>query len=179
LFFSITISSNSPCNFFEWFNKIKLINYDNGINLIWFICFDLKIQSRVEHIADLVRAEPVRRTKVKVIALCLWLSICVLAILWFDAFLVLMFLLNWTNYCYCVEQDMSAEVVDSNPYSRLMALQRMGIVENYERIRNFSIAIVVCTNLLSYLYLLPYNNICDCDMMCMLIDVWVTLMMQA
>ncbi|CAK8568123.1 unnamed protein product [Lathyrus sativus] len=62
-----------------------------------------KIQSRVEHIADLVRAEPVRRSKVK---------------------------------------DMSAEVVDSNPYSRLMALQRMGIVENYERIRNFSIAIV-------------------------------------
>lgn len=40
-------------------------------------------------------------------------------------------------------QDMSAEVVDSNPYSRLMALQRMGIVENYERIRDFSVAIVV------------------------------------
>ncbi|KAK4569049.1 hypothetical protein RGQ29_004447 [Quercus rubra] len=37
---------------------------------------------------------------------------------------------------------MSAEVVDSNPYSRLMALQRMGIVENYERIREFSVAIV-------------------------------------
>lgn len=63
-----------------------------------------KIQSRVEHIADIVRAQPVRRTEVK---------------------------------------DMSAEVVDSNPYSRLMALQRMGIVENYERIRDFSIAIVV------------------------------------
>lgn len=43
---------------------------------------------------------------------------------------------------------MSAEVVDSNPYSRLMALQRMGIVENYERIREFSIAIVVCIYLL-------------------------------
>ena len=41
---------------------------------------------------------------------------------------------------------MSAEVVDSNPYSRLMALQRMGIVQNYERIREFSVAIVVCTN---------------------------------
>lgn len=41
-------------------------------------------------------------------------------------------------------QNMSAEVVDSNPYSRLMALQRMGIVANYERIRDFSIAIVVC-----------------------------------
>lgn len=39
---------------------------------------------------------------------------------------------------------MSAEVVDSNPYSRLMALQRMGIVKNYERIREFSVAIVVC-----------------------------------
>ncbi|KAH7528227.1 hypothetical protein FEM48_Zijuj05G0050100 [Ziziphus jujuba var. spinosa] len=39
-------------------------------------------------------------------------------------------------------KDMSAEVVDSNPYSRLMALQRMGIVQNYERIREYSVAIV-------------------------------------
>ncbi|CAL5021843.1 unnamed protein product [Urochloa decumbens] len=39
-------------------------------------------------------------------------------------------------------KDMSSEVVDSNPYSRLMALQRMGVVENYERIRDYSIAIV-------------------------------------
>ncbi|XWS60267.1 hypothetical protein CRYUN_Cryun07bG0021800 [Craigia yunnanensis] len=39
-------------------------------------------------------------------------------------------------------KDMSAEMVDSNPYSRLMALQRMGIVENYERIWEFSVAIV-------------------------------------
>ncbi|CAA3019787.1 ubiquitin-like modifier-activating enzyme 5 [Olea europaea subsp. europaea] len=39
-------------------------------------------------------------------------------------------------------KDMSTEVVDSNPYSRLMALQRMGIVDNYERIREFSVAIV-------------------------------------
>ena len=31
---------------------------------------------------------------------------------------------------------MSAEVVDSNPYSRLMALQRMGIVKDYEKIRS-------------------------------------------
>ena len=38
--------------------------------------------------------------------------------------------------------EMSSEVVDSNPYSRLMALKRMGIVENYERIRGFSIAVV-------------------------------------
>ena len=30
---------------------------------------------------------------------------------------------------------MSSEVVDSNPYSRLMALKRMGIVDNYEHIR--------------------------------------------
>ncbi|XP_050224176.1 ubiquitin-like modifier-activating enzyme 5 isoform X2 [Mercurialis annua] len=39
-------------------------------------------------------------------------------------------------------KDMSAEVVDSNPYSRLMALQRMGIVKDYERIREYSVAIV-------------------------------------
>ena len=37
---------------------------------------------------------------------------------------------------------MSSEVVDSNPYSRLMALKRMGIVDNYERIRDFSVVIV-------------------------------------
>ena len=37
---------------------------------------------------------------------------------------------------------MSSEVVDSNPYSRLMALKRMGIVDNYERIRDFTVAIV-------------------------------------
>ena len=37
---------------------------------------------------------------------------------------------------------MSGEVVDSNPYSRLMALQRMGIVKDYERIREQTIAIV-------------------------------------
>ncbi|XP_051208721.1 ubiquitin-like modifier-activating enzyme 5 [Lolium perenne] len=39
-------------------------------------------------------------------------------------------------------KDMSPEVVDSNPYSRLMALQRMGIVGNYELIRDYSVAIV-------------------------------------
>jgi hypothetical protein len=37
---------------------------------------------------------------------------------------------------------MSAEVVDSNPYSRLMALQRMGIVKDYERIRYKTVAVV-------------------------------------
>ena len=39
-------------------------------------------------------------------------------------------------------EKMSAEVVDTNPYSRLMALQRMGIVKEYERIRQFSVMIV-------------------------------------
>ncbi|XP_070162122.1 ubiquitin-like modifier-activating enzyme 5 isoform X1 [Polyergus mexicanus] len=39
-------------------------------------------------------------------------------------------------------EHMSEEVVDSNPYSRLMALKRMGIVENYEKIRELTIAIV-------------------------------------
>lgn len=34
------------------------------------------------------------------------------------------------------------QVVDSNPYSRLMALKRMGIVAEYERIRDFSVIIV-------------------------------------
>jgi ubiquitin-like modifier-activating enzyme 5 len=37
---------------------------------------------------------------------------------------------------------MSAEVVDSNPYSRLMALQRMGVVRDYERIRRATVAVV-------------------------------------
>lgn len=39
-------------------------------------------------------------------------------------------------------EKMSSEVVDTNPYSRLMALQRMGIVQNYERIRDKSVAVV-------------------------------------
>uniref|UniRef100_A0A2L2YD03 Ubiquitin-like modifier-activating enzyme 5 n=1 Tax=Parasteatoda tepidariorum TaxID=114398 RepID=A0A2L2YD03_PARTP len=38
--------------------------------------------------------------------------------------------------------QISSEVVDSNPYSRLMALKRMGIVDNYETIRNFTVAVV-------------------------------------
>jgi len=37
---------------------------------------------------------------------------------------------------------MSGEVVDTNPYSRLMALKRMGIVENYEKIRDYSVAVI-------------------------------------
>jgi len=39
-------------------------------------------------------------------------------------------------------EKLSAEVVDSNPYSRLMALQRMEIVEKYENIRLHTVAIV-------------------------------------
>lgn len=39
-------------------------------------------------------------------------------------------------------QEISSEVVDTNPYSRLMALKRMGIVDNYEKIRELSVAIV-------------------------------------
>lgn len=37
---------------------------------------------------------------------------------------------------------MSDKVVSENPYSRLMALKRMGIVQNYESIRNLTVAIV-------------------------------------
>lgn len=36
----------------------------------------------------------------------------------------------------------SSEVKDSNPYSRLMALKRMGIVDNYETIREKTVAVV-------------------------------------
>ncbi|OQR80049.1 ubiquitin modifier-activating enzyme 5-like [Tropilaelaps mercedesae] len=39
-------------------------------------------------------------------------------------------------------EQMSSEVVDSNPYSRLMALKRMGIVNNYEAIRGYTVAVV-------------------------------------
>ncbi|XP_032478737.1 LOW QUALITY PROTEIN: ubiquitin-like modifier-activating enzyme 5 [Phocoena sinus] len=41
----------------------------------------------------------------------------------------------------CIEK-MSPEVVDSNPYSRLMALKCTGIVSDYEKIRTFAVAIV-------------------------------------
>uniref|UniRef100_A0A8C0IVX0 Ubiquitin-like modifier-activating enzyme 5 n=1 Tax=Chelonoidis abingdonii TaxID=106734 RepID=A0A8C0IVX0_CHEAB len=37
---------------------------------------------------------------------------------------------------------MSPEVTDSNPYSRLMALKRMGIVKHYEKICTFTVAVV-------------------------------------
>ncbi|KAK9297393.1 hypothetical protein QLX08_008839 [Tetragonisca angustula] len=39
-------------------------------------------------------------------------------------------------------EHMSSEVTDSNPYSRLMALKRMGIVSNYEKIKELTVAIV-------------------------------------
>ena len=38
--------------------------------------------------------------------------------------------------------EMSAEVSDSNPYSRLMALKRMGIVQDYGRIREKTVMVV-------------------------------------
>uniref|UniRef100_A0A8C5YI67 Ubiquitin-like modifier-activating enzyme 5 n=1 Tax=Microcebus murinus TaxID=30608 RepID=A0A8C5YI67_MICMU len=44
--------------------------------------------------------------------------------------------------CRARIEKMSPEVVDSNPYSRLMALKRMGIVNDYEKIRTFAVAIV-------------------------------------
>ena len=37
-------------------------------------------------------------------------------------------------------EKLSAEVVDSNPYSRLMALQRMQVVKNYEAIRGKTVS---------------------------------------
>ncbi|CBY21698.1 unnamed protein product [Oikopleura dioica] len=39
-------------------------------------------------------------------------------------------------------EKLSSEVKDSNPYSRLMALQRMGIVKNYEDIRAKTVIVV-------------------------------------
>lgn len=38
--------------------------------------------------------------------------------------------------------QISSDVSDTNPYSRLIALKRMGIVENYELIREKSVIIV-------------------------------------
>ena len=39
-------------------------------------------------------------------------------------------------------REMSSEVKDNNPYSRLMALKRMGVVENYEDIRTYTVLII-------------------------------------
>jgi len=38
--------------------------------------------------------------------------------------------------------EMSMEVTDDNPYSRLMALKKMGVVKDYEKIRTFAVLIV-------------------------------------
>jgi len=37
---------------------------------------------------------------------------------------------------------MSSDPSESNPYSRLMALKALGVVKNYERVRDFSVALV-------------------------------------
>ena len=37
---------------------------------------------------------------------------------------------------------MSQEAQETNPYSRLMALKTMGVVKNYERVRDFSVAVI-------------------------------------
>eukprot|EP00736_Rhodelphis_marinus_P004301 Rmarinus@m.9885 len=39
-------------------------------------------------------------------------------------------------------EKMSSEVVDTNPYSRLMALKKMGIVDDYEKIRQCGVMVV-------------------------------------
>jgi len=39
-------------------------------------------------------------------------------------------------------REMSMEVKDDNPYSRLMALKRMGVVANYEDIKKFTVVVV-------------------------------------
>lgn len=41
-------------------------------------------------------------------------------------------------------EKLSSVVVDTNPYSRLMALKAMGIVQDYEKIRDVTVAIVGC-----------------------------------
>jgi ubiquitin-like modifier-activating enzyme 5 len=41
-----------------------------------------------------------------------------------------------------IKREMTSEVRDDNPYSRLLALQKMGIVENYENIRKYTVIIV-------------------------------------
>ena len=48
-----------------------------------------------------------------------------------------------SSWIVCRAKTRFSQVVDSNPYSRLMALQRMGVVADYERIRAKTVAIVV------------------------------------
>ncbi|CAK74744.1 unnamed protein product (macronuclear) [Paramecium tetraurelia] len=40
------------------------------------------------------------------------------------------------------ERQMSEEVRNDNPYSRLMALKRMGIIQNYQQIKEFTVLVV-------------------------------------
>nr|GEU96250.1 hypothetical protein [Tanacetum cinerariifolium] len=49
-----------------------------------------------------------------------------------------------TKFSSYTSQAMSTWVVDSNMYSRLMAMQRMGIVDNYGTIHRLSVATIVC-----------------------------------
>lgn len=49
---------------------------------------------------------------------------------------------NYVRNKYKKYDGMSEVVKDDNPYSRLMALKRMGVVENYEKIRDCSVLIV-------------------------------------
>lgn len=116
--------------------------------LTWFLCV-LQLELRVENLTKMAMSATARRSKVKVFALTS-LS-CFFSFFFFLFWLFVwwleeVYILRRVEWCWW--QDMSSEVVDSNPYSRLMALQRMGIVENYERIREFSVAIVVCIYLL-------------------------------
>uniref|UniRef100_A0A8C7H5Q6 Ubiquitin-like modifier-activating enzyme 5 n=1 Tax=Oncorhynchus kisutch TaxID=8019 RepID=A0A8C7H5Q6_ONCKI len=54
---------------------------------------------------------------------------------------------------------MSAEVVDSNPYSRLMALKRMGIVEDYEVRYNRIHSALLPYHLFAQLILFDYDKV--------------------
>ena len=40
------------------------------------------------------------------------------------------------------QNQMSSEVKSDNPYSRLMALKSMGVVNNYEQIKQFTVVII-------------------------------------
>lgn len=44
--------------------------------------------------------------------------------------------------CMSSKKEWSDKVDDSNPYSRLLALKRMGIVKDYEKIREKAVAII-------------------------------------
>lgn len=58
---------------------------------------------------------------------------------------------------------MSAEVIDSNPYSRLMALKRMGIVDNYDVFFYFAANeckfdfVVVCNLIIIFIIFVFYS----------------------